>query len=257
MSHIIAALIAASLAAPSAADEPAAAAEPAVTIVLGPGQSTATPFRQGSARTGGGNIHVTQPALDTLSVTMTGAAAAKAHPFTDSVARLDFDLSQNFEVVFHSPKVKRARLALWGRTVGALRSDCACCKKGSCAEIATPGRAAVQCGPDELVSLQLPPRAVSGKSSLSIHDREGPMVVAVGPGKFLLHQSFGVSASHGKGLFCKKSETAEFAPDPALSEEWLGSREPFHGAVKKDFGFQVIVKVIPDEDEAPAKKDKP
>src|SRR5262245_53068573 len=126
----------------AAADEKAGAAEYAVTIVLGPGQATATPFRQGSSRTGGGNVHVTQPAPDTLSVTMTGAAVAKAHPFTESVAGFSFELAQFFEVVGHAPRVKGAKLVLWGRAVGLLRSDCCCGTCGS-AEVTTPGRAVV------------------------------------------------------------------------------------------------------------------
>jgi hypothetical protein len=40
-----------------------------------------------------------------------------------------------------------------------------------------------------------------------------------------------------------KSASAEFAPDPALDPLWISYWEPFHGAGKKDFGFQVILKV--------------
>ena len=36
------------------------------------------------------------------------------------------------------------------------------------------------------------------------------------------------------------------APDPALDPLWISYWEPFHGAVKKDFGFQVTVKVAPE-----------
>mgnify|MGYP000002788517 CR=1 FL=1 len=74
MKSLLASLVAMALALPGEADdEPKVEKpEPVVAIVLGPGQATAKPFRQGSARTGGGNIHVTQPAPDTISVTMTG-----------------------------------------------------------------------------------------------------------------------------------------------------------------------------------------
>src|SRR5204863_246480 len=43
-----------------------------------------------------------------------------------------------------------------------------------------------------------------------------------------------------------KSASAEFAPDPALDPLWISYWEPFHGAVKKDFGLQVILKVAED-----------
>src|SRR5262245_27361659 len=117
-----------------AGDEPKApAAEAPVSIVLGPAHATATPWHQGSSRTGGGNVHVAQLSPDTLSVTVTGAAAAKPHPFTDSAAGLAHDVTQTFEVVFHSPEVKRARLVLWARCVGVLRSPDHGGKKGGSA----------------------------------------------------------------------------------------------------------------------------
>lgn len=256
MRPLLAGLIAIALAMSAAdADEPKAETpEPPVAIVLSPGRATATPFRQGSSRTGGGNLLVTQPAPDMLSVTMTGAAAAKGHPLKDSVAGFAFELSQGFEVVFHSPEVKRARLIMWGRAVGLLRSDSHCCKNGGAAETSTPGHASVHCGPEQILALDLPPRAVAAGENLSIHDREGPVWVPIGPGKYTLHQVFGITASHAKVLFSKPA-SAEFAPDPALEADWIGTREPFHGINKKDFGFQIILKVVTDE-EISAKNEK-
>jgi hypothetical protein len=230
------------------------AMEPAVSIVLGPNQATATPLRKGSSRTGGGNIHVSQPSPDTVWVTMTGAAVAKGHPFKDSLAGITFDLSQCFEVVFHTPKVQGAKLVMWGRAIGLLRSDC-CCHASGAAEVSPPGHAAVSCGPTEILALDLPPRAVASGQNLSVYDREGPVWVPVLPGKYTLHQVFGITASHGKGLFSRPA-SAEFAPDPALEEDWLSAKEPFHGAAKEDFGFQVILKVIPCE-ESDGKREKP
>jgi hypothetical protein len=43
-----------------------------------------------------------------------------------------------------------------------------------------------------------------------------------------------------------KAASAEFAPDPALDPLWISYWEPFHGATKKDFGFQITLKVAPD-----------
>jgi hypothetical protein len=40
--------------------------------------------------------------------------------------------------------------------------------------------------------------------------------------------------------------SAEFAPDPALDPLWISYWEPFHGAAKKDFGFQLTMKVAPE-----------
>jgi len=53
-----------------------------------------------------------------------------------------------------------------------------------------------------------------------------------------------VSAVHPHGLL-GKAASAEFAPDPALDPLWISYWEPFHGAAKKDLGFQIILKVAP------------
>jgi hypothetical protein len=43
-----------------------------------------------------------------------------------------------------------------------------------------------------------------------------------------------------------KTASAEVAPDPALDPLWINAFEPFHGAAKKDFGFQVTSKISPE-----------
>lgn len=219
---------------------------PLATLVIGQGQATAIPSREGSSRTGGGNIHVTQPAPDTLSVTMTGACVARPHPFKPSAAQFTFDLSQEFEVAFHSPQVKTARLVMWCRVIGLLRNESWCGKCGGSAEINQPGHAWVCCDSHEILGLTLPARGAACGQNLSIHDREGPIWVTAGPGKYTLHQVFGIAATQDKAVFAKPA-AAEFAPDPAVESDWLSKREPFHGASKKDFGFQVILRIIPEE----------
>jgi hypothetical protein len=72
-------------------------------------------------------------------------------------------------------------------------------------------------------------------------------VSAVVPvGKYALREVFGVQAAHPCKVLPCKAASAEFAPDPALDPLWISYWEPFHGAQKKDFGFQVIVKVSPE-----------
>ena len=77
--------------------------------------------------------------------------------------------------------------------------------------------------------------------------------IAVVPGKYALHQAFHVGASHPKTCLPCKAASAEFAPDPALDPLWISAFEPFHGASKKDFGFQITLKVVSDT-EAPAER---
>lgn len=231
---------------PAADDPKAETPEPVVSFVLGQGQGGATPTRCGSARTGAGNIAVSQPTPDTLSVKMTGGAAAKGHPCKDSAGNLAFELNQSFEVVIHSPTVKAAKLVMWSRAVGLLRADCHSCAKGGAAEVSNPGHASVNCGPQQLLGLDLPARMVAAGQNLSVYDREGPVWVSVVPGKYTLHQRFGVAAAHGMSLFSKPA-SAEFAPE-SLEDGWIAKRDPFHAADKKDFGFHVILKVIADNE---------
>ena len=215
------------------------AAGPAVTIQLNSRQAQVIPTRHCFTHTGGGNIDVAQPAPDTVVITMTGVAVAGAHPCKASYARMQFDLSQCFEVRFENPKVKKARLILEGRVIGLLRTH----KKGGGTAAEGPGKAAVSAGPVELLALCLPDHSVAGGDNLSINDHEGPVAVPILPGKYTLHQTFDVSAEHSHSLLPCKAASAEFAPDPALDPLWISYWEPFHGAIKKDFGFQIILKV--------------
>ncbi|HEY1859385.1 MAG TPA: hypothetical protein VGG61_03480 [Gemmataceae bacterium] len=220
-----------------AADAPS----PAVTMSLGTRHGHATPERKGFTHTGGGNIDVTQPAPDTVVITMTGVAVAGAQPCGVSLATLKFDLSQSLEVAFEKPEIKNAKLTLEGRVIGLLRSPCKC---GS-AEVG-PAHAGILSGANEIVSLDIASHAVAGGENLSINDHDGPNAVTIGAGKFTLNQIFAVTAVHPRTLRLTKPASAEFAPDPALDPLWISYWEPFHGAAKKDFGFQLTVKVAPE-----------
>src|SRR5215472_9188357 len=54
-----------------------------------------------------------------------------------------------------------------------------------------------------------------------------------------------------------KAASAEFAPEQALDPLWISYWEPFHGAAKKDFGFQITIKVAPETETGNGTKDKP
>jgi hypothetical protein len=213
---------------------------PALSLTLGARQAKAEPIRTGFTHTGAGNIDVAQPAADTVVVTMTGVAVAGAHPLKHSAATLQFDLEQCFEVVVDKPG-RKGKLALEGRVIGLLRSH----KGGGSAEVA-PAHAGVMVGPLEIVGFSMPARSVFHGDNLSINDKHGPAWVPVEAGQYKLHEVFAVSASHPHCLKCCKAASAEFAPDPALDPLWISYWEPFHGAAKKDFGFQVILRVVPE-----------
>jgi hypothetical protein len=220
--------------------KPAEPSAPDVSITLGTRKGVVTPTHKGCSRTGGGNIDVQTPSPDTIVVTMSGVAVAAGAPGCDGVAAMDFDLSQCFEINFDNPDVKAAKLTIEGRVIGLLRSNC---KSGSADD---SGSATVTLGPAEVVTLAMPGHSVCGGQSLSINDREGPTSVPVKPGSYTLHQTFHVGAQMKGGLF-GKAPSAEFAPDPALDPLWISAKEPFHGAAKKDFGFQVTIKVAKEE----------
>jgi hypothetical protein len=227
-----------------AAEPPA----PAVTIDLGSRQAQGIPTRQGFSHTGGGNIDVQQPTPDVLVVTMTGVAVAGGHPCKDSLAALAFDLSQEFDVTAAKPEVKRVKLTIEARVIGLLRSHE---KGGRSASITCPAHAfVIPTGVigevPAAIEATLPGRSVAGGESLSVNDKCGPMAAVVPVGKYTLKQVFGVQATHPKRLLPCKAASAEFAPDPALDPLWISAFEPFHGAAKKDFGFQVIVRVSPE-----------
>jgi hypothetical protein len=226
-----------------------APAAPAAKLNLLDRQARATPERVGFTHTGAGNIDVAQPSPDTVVVTMTGVAVAGGHPCKHSLAALVFDLEQCFEVAYDPKAVKNVRLTLEGRLIGLLRSH----EKGGSAQVGC-SHAAVTAGGGAPLDISMPAHAVHGGENLSINDHAGPESVLVSPGRFTLHQHFSVSASHPRSLLPCKAASAEFAPDPALDPLWISSFEPFHGAAKKDFGLQVILKVTSEEADKPDDK---
>jgi hypothetical protein len=215
-----------------------AAPAPPVSIVLHERHGHVTPLKGKCTHTGGGLIDVASPSADTVVITMTGAVLANAS--------MQFDLEQCFEVSFDDPKVKKAKLSVEGRVVGVLRGHL----KG-CAEY-SEAVASLTCGPTPLAMVNVPPHQACGCDSLAVNDHDGPKVVPALAGKYVLHQTFNISA-HSNCFLCKKP-SAEFAPDPALDPLWISYFDPFHGVKKDSFGFQVVLKVIPDTDPAPGDK---
>jgi hypothetical protein len=227
--------------------KPAEPASPKVSLALNGRSAHATPVRSGCTHTAGGNIDVQQPSGDTIVVTLTGVAVAAGHPTKNSVAQFNFDVNQCFAVSFDDPSVKKAKLSIEGRLIGVLRSHC---KGGGTADHG-PACATVSAGGVELIGLSMHPQGVNCGQNLSINVHEGPKTVPVAAGDLTLHQTFTITAQNPRGL--GKAASAEFAPD-ALDPLWISYWEPFKGVAKKDFGFQVTIKVVADESAEPEKK---
>ena len=214
---------------------------PDVSISLGKRTAQVTPCRVRCNHTGGGNIDVQQPSADTLVVTMTGAAVAYGSPAGAASAALDFVLSQAFDVSFDKPTVKAAKLTIEARLIGFLRSH----KLGT-ADVS--GSASVGGAGCPGLAVPVPSHAVGGCESLSINDKEGPVsLILPAAGTFCLTQTFRVAATMPRAVFPCKAPSAEFAPDPALDPLWISAKEPFKGAKKADLGFQVTIKVAPQD----------
>jgi len=228
--------------------QPAPSTAPPISIILGPRHGHVTPERHGCTHTGGGNIDIAQPTPDVLVVTMSGAAVAYG-AFCPATAAQAFDLEQCFELSFDNPKIKKGKLTMEGRVIGLLRSHCpkdSAAYDDACAAVGLNGTG--------LLKLCVPPHSVGGKQALSVNDHDGPCSAPVVAGKYVLKQTFRVSAMAHPYIVPVKGPSAEFAPDPAIDPLWLSYKEPFHGAIKKDFGFQLILKVA--EDTEPEKTEE-
>ncbi len=238
--------------------QPAASTAPPASFTLGARHGHVVPVRHGCTHTGGGNIDIAQPSPDTLVITMSGAAIAYG-ALQNATAGMNFDLEQCFEINFDNPKLKRAKLTMEGRVIGLLRSHC----RNDCASY-DQACASVTVAHASILHLCVPPHSVGASENLSVNDHDGPISVPVQAGKYTLHQTFIISANARAHVVPVKGPSAEFAPDPALDPLWLAYKEPFHGAAKKDFGFQVTIKVAEDTDsngngkeEAPAREKLP
>jgi len=221
--------------------QPPASAAPASSITLGPRLGRVTPLRQGFTHTGGGIIQVTQPTHDAVVVTMTGAAMAGAHPLWNSFASLQFDLVQAFDVS-SVDRTAMVKLTLEARVLGLLRTHHTAA--GSAEMTAASAFVCTERG--EVLTVVTEPHSVAGREDLSINDHAGPVEVALPPGKYTLHQTFTISAAHARTLLPCGHASAEFAPDPALDPLWIGNRESFHGASKKELGFQITLRAATD-----------
>jgi hypothetical protein len=219
----------------------AAPPPPPISISLGNRDAHGWPVRKGYTHTGGGNIDVQQPSPDTLVITLTGVAVAGAHPIHDSSAQIAVNVNQDIEVSFDDPKVKRATLSVEGRVIGLLRTT----RSGGLASVSNV-TAALSAGGHDLITLAAGDHTINNGADLSINDLIAGKSIPILAGPFKIRQTLCISATHPHSLRPAKPASAEFAPDGALDPQWISYWEPFRGAVKKDFGFQIVVKVADD-----------
>jgi hypothetical protein len=204
------------------------------TLVLFDRVAQAIPVRTGCTYVGGGTFDIQRPSPDTVVVTMIGAVVATGHPCGSS-AVMDCDLTQAIQIV-GGPASGNCRLALETEMVGVLRG-------GRIAAAAASAGATVSAAGNVVVTAGLPDRSVACGENLTVNDRVAPDDITLGSRMYQLHAHCRFAASHPAGLR-GKAASAEFAPEPALDPIWVGGpRDPFHGVVKKDFGFRVTLRV--------------
>jgi len=223
----------------------AAPAAPPVSIQLDDRHGHVTPTRTGFTHTGGGYIDIQQPTPDALVITMTGVAVAGPHPCKASFAQLCFDLNQLFEISFDDPKVKAAKLTMEARVIGVLRGG----GKGTAEE--TNGCATVSGDGVDTLNVCAPAHSVAACDDLSVNCHAGPVSGGIKAGKYCLHGTWTISASHPRSLGCDKAASAEFDP-AALDPLWISYWEPYHGIKKTDFGLQITIHVADDTANLPA-----
>ncbi len=207
-------------------------------ITLGSHEGAAHPMKTGHATTGGGTIDITQPAPDTLVVTMSGNVASSSGSFTNAQAAIDFFERVQFQVEFSEPG-HSGKLYIHAKVQGLLRGH------GKNAVAGMEGaNATLMCGPHELATLALPQRMVGDCDALAVNAAQGPICVPAFAGCYELHQSFRIAASQGSGVLACSKASAEFSPS-ALPDIWTGQSYPFKNVDKSDLGYQLVLRVVP------------
>jgi hypothetical protein len=224
----------------------APAVVPPYQIVLRAGHAESTPTRTRDAQTGGGWILVEQPELNTVVVTM-GGAAVVGSACHGSAAAIDFLLEQDLDVVVTRKSARPPRIGMVGRVVGTLQvtDPGKCCKPCGTAEQG-PATACLTTGDTSLLSLSVKSPVVSCGQESSVNFRDGPVETAAVAGCYRLASAFHIGVTQGKGVFHRQAAVADFDPAPQLDPFWADALKPFRAVPRRDFGFKLILRVIED-----------
>lgn len=232
----------------AAAPAPAAVAVPAppYTILLHSRGAAVTPETSKNSETGGGYIQVTQVEPNAVTILMRGAVAARAD-CKDGSAAMQFELNQDFEIMPAPLRkgvvVRPPRIVLSAWVIGALNTFA---PEGGTAQQA-PGCAAIETAGTPLLKTCVNPHAVSGGQNLLVNDRFGPVQAPAAPCTgYTLHQTFALSANQPKTACRPGFAAADFDPDARLDSLWNPVLKPFRAVPHKDFGFQVLLRVVED-----------
>lgn len=195
------------------------------------------------SQTAGGFIDVAEVEPNTVAVLMRGAVVAGGdwHP---SVATMQFELSQDFEIVPTRPGLRPPRLIMAGRVVGTLLTSTA--PNGSAEQ--APACASVRSGGNDILGFCVSQHGATGGENLSLNCREGPVEGVVVPGLYCLHSTFGISASLPRPVKHRPDAAvvADFDPRPQIDTTFYNALKPFRAVPRQEFGFRLVVRVVED-----------
>jgi hypothetical protein len=237
---------------PPVEPQAAPAPGPAYQFLLRSRHAEVTPTRTRDAQTGGGSIVVEQPEPNTVVVRMSGSAVVGSDCQGSAAATMDFNLEQDLDIIPTRQGVRPPRVGLIGRVVGTLlvtNPTAPCCNKSCGTAEQGPASACLTLGHANLLEISVKSTAIACGQESSINFREGPVECVTSAGPYRLTGSYRLGVTQGKGVFYRQAAVADFDPAPQLDAFWADALKPFRAVPRKDFGFQVVVRVV--EDAAP------
>jgi len=218
---------------------PPSALAPPYRIILRSRKAVVTPENSREGQTGGGFIQVTQLEANVVMFHMRGAAAAGIH--CKGSAAMQFELTQDFEIVPTRERVLPPRLSLTNWLIGTLLSTD---HGGGTAEQAA-ACSSVESAGHTVLNLCAQPHSVTNCQKLFVNDREGPLEVPVVPCLFTLRQTFALRVNQPPTLH-HAAAVADFDPEARLDVRWEDVLKPFRAVPHRDFGFRAILHVVED-----------
>ncbi len=218
----------------------AAAAEPTISINLGPRTACVTPQTNRQARADGGIVDVLLPSPNVLAANLTGTAAANAVLGCESSVSQTFHLEQEFEIAAAETGVRDVALTLESTLVGLVRAR----HKGSAGVRLASAKICPVGWPESPLVVVHPAFLVQATGAKLCNQRLPPIKVPTMPvGLYVLVADF-VLISDAAGLTDGHS-AADFSPSTTLPADWVRARDPFQGVDKKDFGFHLTLTAEP------------
>lgn len=222
---------------------------PAPEFSLGNKKETIAPLKHHDGLSEGGKIDIKAEG-STLTLTMTGAAAAHCFVGCESTGGQRFCLTQEFEITSATPGMYAADVALESTLKGYVRGrhKATGCMRLASAAIYPAG------GPVTPLCISYPAACAPGGCAYK-YDRQISLPATTLPlGRYVLVANFFIVAEANG--FTNAHGVADFSSDD-LPDAWQQSTDPFKDVDRKDFGFVVTLTAAAPGASGQAKKDKP